>query len=56
MGSQIERLKRDSRELKHYMKRLEKEGNDPLVFKLRQKYEYLNSRINDIEEELALSA
>jgi uncharacterized membrane protein (DUF106 family) len=52
MGSKIERLKRDQRELKHYMKRVEKEGNDQLVFKLRQKYEYLNSRIEDIEEEI----
>jgi len=50
LGSQIERLKRDSRELKHYMKRVEKEGDQQLVFKLRQKYEYLNSRITDIEE------
>jgi uncharacterized membrane protein (DUF106 family) len=52
MGSKIERLKRDQRELKHYMRRVEKEGNDQLVFKLRQKYEYLESRIYDIEEEL----
>ena len=55
MGSKIERLKRDQRELKHYMKRVEKEGNDQLVFKLRQKYEYLNSRIEDIEEEILMA-
>lgn len=48
-GSNIERLKRDSKEIKHYMKRLEKEGNDTLAYKLRQKYEYLNSYIDDIE-------
>lgn len=52
MGSKIERLKRDQRELKHYMKRIEKEGDDQLVFKLQRKYEYLNSRIEDIEEDL----
>lgn len=51
-GSQIERLKKDSRELKHYIKRIEKEGNDLLVFKLQKKYNYLNSRISDIEEAL----
>jgi len=52
MGSQIERLKKDSKELKHYMCRVKKEGNDVLLFKLQSKYEFLNSRINDIEEEL----
>jgi Mg-chelatase subunit ChlD len=52
MGSQIERLRRDQRELKHYMKRLEKEGNTPLIHKLKQKYEYLDSKLSDIEEEL----
>lgn len=52
MGTKIERLKRDQRELKHYMKRVEKEGNQQLVFKLQKKYEYLNSRIEDIQEEL----
>jgi hypothetical protein len=44
----LERLKRDSKELKHYMKRVEKEGNSELAFKLRQKYEFLNSRIEEI--------
>ena len=52
MGSKIERLKRDHRELKHYIRRVEKEGNDQLVFKLQKKYEYLSSKITDVEEEL----
>lgn len=56
MGSQIERLKRDSRELKHYMSRVRKEGNELLLFKLTRKYEYLNSRITDIEEEFQATA
>jgi phosphomannomutase len=51
-GSQIERLKRDSKELKHYMYRMEKRGNYHILHKLRVKYDYLNSRINDIEQEL----
>lgn len=51
-GSQIERLKRDSKELKHYMYRMEKRGNYHILHKLKVKYEYLNSRINDIEQEL----
>jgi predicted RNase H-like nuclease (RuvC/YqgF family) len=49
-GSQIERLKKDSRELKHYIRRIEKEGNELLAYKLQKKYQYLNSRITDIEE------
>lgn len=49
MCPQIERLKKDSKELKHYMFRLEKEGNNQLAYKIKSKLEYLNSRINDIE-------
>ncbi len=53
-GSQIERLKRDSRELKHYMKKMEKRGDTNLVHKLKTKYEYLNYRINEIELDIAV--
>ena len=51
-GSQIERLKRDSKELKHYIQRIEKTGNAQLAYKLQKKHEYLTSRIEDIKEEL----
>jgi hypothetical protein len=50
-GSNIERLKRDSKEIKHYMKKIEKTGNLTLAYKLRQKYEYLSSYIEEIQEE-----
>lgn len=50
-GSNMERLKRDSKEIKHHMKRLEKVGNLTLAYKLRQKYEYLNSYIDEIQRE-----
>mgnify|MGYP000914893127 CR=1 FL=1 len=46
---QLERLKKDSKELKHYMFRLEKEGKDQLAKKVKVKYEYLNSKITDLE-------
>jgi len=52
MAPQIERLKRDSKELKHFMFRLEKEGKDEHAHRMRAKLEYLNSRISDIEEDL----
>lgn len=51
-GSQIERLKRDSRELKHYMRKIENKGDKTLLFKLQKKHDYLESRIYDIQEEL----
>jgi hypothetical protein len=47
-GSNIERLKRDSKEMKHYMKKIEKTGDSDLAYKLKQKYEYLNSKIDAI--------
>lgn len=52
MCPQVERLKKDSKELKHYMFRLEKEGNTHAAYKMRTKLEYLNSKIEDIEMEL----
>jgi|TARA_R110002153_G_scaffold219156_2_gene371572 hypothetical protein len=51
-GPQIERLKRDSSELKHYITRLEKEGNDQLVYKLQKKHQYLTTKIEDLNEAL----
>lgn len=53
-GSQIERLKRDSKELKHYMKKMEKRGDKNLVHKLKTKYEYLNSKIEEVELDIAV--
>lgn len=51
MSPQVERLKKDSKELKHYMYRLEKEGNKYQAHKVKAKLEYLASKIYDIEEE-----
>ena len=53
MSPQVERLKKDSKELKHYMYRLEKEGNKQGAYKIKAKLEYLTSKIYDIEEEFA---
>jgi len=49
-SSKLERLKRDSNELKNYMKRVEKEGNQELAYKLRKKYEYLSTRIDELKD------
>jgi uncharacterized membrane protein (DUF106 family) len=51
-GSQIERLKKDSRELRHYMRKVENKGDSILLFKLQKKHEYLESKLSDIEEEI----
>ena len=53
MGAQIERLKRDSRELEQYIRRKEKEGNTSLVHKLRKKLTYLDDKIDEFEREFA---
>jgi PP-loop superfamily ATP-utilizing enzyme len=47
--SQIERLKKDSKELKHYLYRLELEGKEKLARKVRIKHEFLSSYITDLE-------
>lgn len=49
-GAQLERLKRDSRELEYFVKRLEKKGNTTKAFDLQRKKEYLNSRIEELED------
>jgi hypothetical protein len=49
-GSDIERLKRDSNEIRNHVKRVEKNGNMTLSYKLRRKYEYLNSYIEELSK------
>ena len=49
-GPQIERLKKDSTELRHYIKRLEKVGHETLAYKLQKKQAYLQARIEDMRE------
>jgi len=50
MNPQIERLRKDSNELKHYIYRLEKKGKNTLASKIKCKLEYLNSQIDDLVE------
>lgn len=47
--SQIQRLKKDSKELEHYIHRLHKKGKTDLVYKLSRKGEYLNQCISEME-------
>ena len=47
-SSQLDRLKKDSLELKEYIRSVEKEGNQMLARKLRKKFDFLSSRISEI--------
>jgi hypothetical protein len=52
-GSQIERLKRDCREIEYFIQRQEKRGNDKKAYILQKKYDYMKSRVDELEELLA---
>jgi len=48
--SQLERLKKDERELGHYLKRLQKKGKTRIARTIQKKKEFLASRIQEVEE------
>ena len=50
--SQIDRLKKDYRELEHYERKLIKQGRDKVVRQMKMKREYLGRSIKDLEEQL----
>lgn len=49
-GSQLERLKRDCREMEFFIKRHEKRGNNEKAYTLQKKHDYMKSRIEELEE------
>jgi len=49
-GQQVERLKKDARELEYYTRRLSQRGNDTKAYLMQKKCDYLNSRIEELEE------
>lgn len=51
VSAQIERLKKDSRELSQYSRKLEKKGRHDLKHKIDVKQDYLDQVIADIEEQ-----
>ena len=48
--SQVERLRRDSKELSHYIQRLKKEGNQQKVYSMLKKREFIVRQLSDMEE------
>lgn len=55
-GSQIERLKRDCREMEYFIRRHENRGNSKKAYVLQKKHEYMKSRIDELEETLSQKA
>lgn len=51
-GSQIERLKRDCREMEYFIRRHEVRGNSKKAYALQKKHDYMKSRIEELEETL----
>lgn len=51
-GSQIERLKRDCREMEYFIRRHEIRGNSKKAYMLQKKHDYMKSRIEELEESL----
>lgn len=48
--SQVERLRRDSKELTHYIQRLKKEGDQQKVYTMLKKREFIERHLSDMEE------
>lgn len=51
-GPQVERLKKDSRELEYFMRKLQKSGNTQKAHAIQKKMEYLDSKIEEMKEDL----
>ena len=49
VANQIERLKKDSRELEIYARKLEKKGNFERMKKILRKQDFLNQRIAEVQ-------
>jgi len=46
--NQLERLRKDSVELSHYIHKLNKRGKTQLAFKVEKKREYLDTHISEL--------
>ena len=49
VSTQLERLKKDSRELEIYARKLEKKGNFERMKKILRKQDFLNQRIAEVQ-------
>tara|TARA_E500000318_G_scaffold110543_1_gene126312 strand:- start:2076 stop:2249 length:174 start_codon:yes stop_codon:yes gene_type:complete len=53
MVSQLERLRKDYRELQNYEYKMNKQGKFDVVKKLKLKRDFLGRSINDLEEQIS---
>jgi hypothetical protein len=53
MVAQLERLKKDYRDLENYEFKMNKQGRTDVVRKLKLKRDFLGTAITDLEEQLA---
>ena len=53
MVSQLERLRKDYRELQNYEYKMNKQGKLDVVKKLKLKRDFLGRSINDLEEQIS---
>lgn len=51
--NQIERLKKDSRELGHYIHKLQKKGKDDIAYKVAKRQSFLDAAITQVETRIA---
>jgi len=49
--SQLERLKKDSKELQNYVRKLTGKGRDELAYKINRKRLYLDQIISELQEQ-----
>ena len=50
-AQQLERLKKDSKELQNYVRRMSGKGRDELAYKLDRKRQYLDHLISELQEQ-----
>lgn len=50
--NQLERLRKDSRELGHYIHKLQKKGKDDIAYKVSRRQSFLNDAITQAESRL----
>ena len=53
--NQLERLRKDSAELQHYIHKLNKKGKTTLAHKVEIKRNYLNTYISELQDSLAVN-
>lgn len=54
--NQLERLRKDSAELGHYVHKLNKKGKNELAYKVERKREYLDNYISELQQTMSVNS